>query len=255
MVFAKYAQYYNLLYKDKDYQAETDYILSLIKKYQPDTSKILEFGAGSGIHGRMLANAGFHVSGIERSQEMIDLGLCSNQSKDQITNFSCTQGDCTSTILGDDFDTVISLFHVVSYQTSNEEVLAMLKNAHRQLKPGGVFLFDYWYAPAVWYIGPILRVKRVHNQQLAITRIAEPECFQKQNIVKVKYQTFVEDLNSNHISEIKETHEMRAFQTEEIEEFANQTGFNLLHSEEWISSHTPSKDTWGVCTVLQKKYY
>jgi len=100
MVFEKYAQYYDLLYKDKDYRAETDYILSLIKEYQPKTSKILEFGAGSGIHGRILANAGFHVSGIERSQEMIDLGLSSNQGKDQITNFSCTLGDCTSTILG-----------------------------------------------------------------------------------------------------------------------------------------------------------
>ena len=253
MVFEKYAHYYNLLYKDKDYQAETDYILSLIKKYQPDTIKVLEFGAGSGIHGRILANEGFHVSGIERSQEMIGLGHSSNQGKDQITNFSCTQGDCTSTILGDDFDAVISLFHVLSYQTSNEEVLAMLKNAHRQLKPGGVFIFDYWYAPAVWHIGPTLRIKRVSNQQLAITRIAEPECFRDQNIVRVNYQTFVEQLESNRISEIKETHEMRAFETEEIEEFANQTGFTLLHSEEWLTSHTPSKETWGVCTVLQKK--
>jgi len=253
MVFEKYAQYYDLLYQDKDYRAETDYILSLIKKYQPETSQILEFGAGSGIHGRILANAGFQISGIERSQEMIDLGLSSSQGKDQNTNFSCTQGDCTSTILGDDFDTVISLFHVLSYQTSNEEVLAMLKNANRQLKHGGVFIFDYWYTPAVWYLGPTLRVKRVQNQQLAITRIAEPECFRDQNIVKVKYQTFVEDLKSNHISEIKETHKMRAFETDEIEEFANQTGFTLLHSEEWLTSHTPSKETWGVCTVLQKK--
>jgi SAM-dependent methyltransferase len=252
MVFEKYAQYYDLLYNDKDYLAETNYILSLIKKYQPETQKILEFGAGSGIHGRILANAGFQISGIEKSQEMIDLGLSSNKGKDQNTNFSCTLGDCTSTILGDDFDTVISLFHVLSYQTSNEEVLALLKNAHRQLKPGGIFIFDYWYAPAVWYLGPTLRVKRVSNQQLAITRIAEPECFWEQNIVKVNYQTFVEDLKSNQISEIEETHEMRAFETDEIEEFANQTGFTPLHSEEWLTSHTPSKETWGVCTVLQK---
>jgi len=129
----------------------------------------------------------------------------------------------------------------------------MLKNAHRQLKPSGVFIFDYWYAPAVWYMSPTLRVKRANNQQLAITRIAEPECFRDLNIVHVNYQTFVEDLKRKHISEIKETHEMRAFETDEIKEFANQTGFALLHSEEWLTSHTPSKETWGVCTVLQKK--
>ena len=252
MVFEKYAQYYDLLYQDKDYRAETEYVLSLIQNYKPETQKILEFGSGSGIHGRILANAGFQISGIERSQKMIDLGLSSNQEKDQNTNFSCTKGDCTSTFLGDDFDTVISLFHVLSYQTSNEGVLAMLENAHRQLKRGGVFIFDYWFAPAVWHIGPTLRVKRVSNQKLSVTRIAEPECFQKQNIVKVNYQTFVEDLKSNHISEIKENHEMRAFETDEIKEFASQTGFILLHSEEWLSSHSPSKVTWGVCTTLRK---
>ena len=252
MVFEKYAQYYDLLYQDKDYQAETDYILSLIKKYQPETRQILEFGSGSGIHGRILANAGFYVSGIERSQEMIDLGLSSNQEKDQTASFSCTQGDCASTILGDDFDTVISLFHVLSYQTSNEEVLAMLKNAHRQLNPGGIFIFDYWYAPAVWHIGPTLRVKRVQNQQLAITRIAEPECFQKQNIVKVNYQTFAEKLKSNHISEIKETHEMRAFEIDEVSNFAKKGGFSVMHSEEWLTGQPPSNETWGICSILQK---
>ena len=187
MVFEKYAQYYDLLYQDKDYQTESECILSLLKKYQPESKKILEFGAGSGIHGRIIAKAGFHVRGIERSQEMINLGHSSNLGKNQNSNFSCIQGDCTSTILGDDFDTVISLFHVLSYQTSNEEVLAMLKNAHRQLKPGGIFIFDYWYAPAVWYTSPTLRVKRASSQQLAITRIAEPECFREQNIVHVNY--------------------------------------------------------------------
>ena len=117
----------------------------------------------------------------------------------------------------------------------------MLKNAHRQLKQGMIFIFDYWYAPAVWHIGPTLRVKRVSNKQLAITRIAEPESFREQNIVKVNYQTFVEELKNNQISEIKETHEMRAFETEEIREFANQTGFTLLQSEEWLTSHSPSE--------------
>ena len=252
MVFDKYAQYYDLLYQDKDYQREADYILSHIKKHHPETINILEFGSGSGIHGRLLANAGFHVRGIERSQEMIDQGHSANLGKNQNSTFSCIQGDCKSTIIGDHFDAVISLFHVLSYQTSNEKILAMLKNAHRQLKPGGVFIFDYWHAPAVWHIGPTLRVKRVSNHQLAITRIAEPECFREQNVVQVNYQTFVEDLTSSHISEIKETHEMRAFETHEIKEFANQTGFTLLHSEEWLTSYTPTKETWGVCTILQK---
>ena len=32
-VFKDYSKYYNLLYKDKDYHAEVDYVEALIKKY------------------------------------------------------------------------------------------------------------------------------------------------------------------------------------------------------------------------------
>ena len=252
MVFEKYAKYYDLLYHDKDYKEESDYISSLIKTHLPETKKILEFGSGSGIHGRLLGDLGYEVSGIERSQQMIELGNEKAELNEAATNFSCVLGDCTDTFIGNDFDAVISLFHVLSYQTSNESITAMLNNACNQLKPGGIFIFDYWYSPAVWNYRPTLRVKKVENSELKITRIAEPECFREQNIVQVNYQTFVEDLKSKHISEIKETHEMRAFETDEIKEFANQTGFTLLHSEEWLTSHTPSKETWGVCTVLQK---
>ena len=252
MVFEKYAQYYDLLYQDKNYQSETDFILSLLNKYHPESEKILEFGSGSGIHGRLLANAGLKVSGIEISQQMINLGLSSIQRNDQNTNFSCTLGDCTSTFIGDHFEAIISLFHVLSYQTSDEKVIAMLKNAHKQLIPGGIFIFDYWYAPAVWNIGPALRIKRVTNEELAITRIADPESFPLQNLIKVHYQTFIKDLQTNHISEIQETHEMRAFTTEEIGDFANQTGFRLVQSAEWMTGCIPSTETWGIFTILEK---
>lgn len=252
MVFEKYAQYYDLLYQDKDYRAESNYVISLIDKFHAKTKKVLEFGSGSGIHGRMLADEGFVVSGIEKSQKMIDLGLSSPIQINPKTNFSCIKGDCTQAFLADDFDTVISLFHVLSYQTTNQTVLGMLNNAYRQLKAGGIFILDYWHAPAVWSIGPALRVKKVENKELKITRIAQPECLREQNIVKVNYQTFVEELKSNHISEIKETHEMRAFENEEIRKFANHTGFTEIKSEEWLTGQKPSVDSWATCTILQK---
>jgi 2-polyprenyl-3-methyl-5-hydroxy-6-metoxy-1,4-benzoquinol methylase len=48
--------------------------LALIKKYQPETKKILEFGSGSGIHARTLANAGFQVKGIGIEELRNNLG-------------------------------------------------------------------------------------------------------------------------------------------------------------------------------------
>jgi len=34
-VFADYARYYDLLYKDKDYEGEADYVDGLIRRFSP----------------------------------------------------------------------------------------------------------------------------------------------------------------------------------------------------------------------------
>ena len=252
MVFEKYAKYYDLLYQDKDYKEETEYISSLINKHHPETKKVLEFGSGSGIHGRLLGNLGYQVTGIERSQQMIELGNEKADLNKATSNFSCVLGDCTETFIGNDFDAVISLFHVISYQTSNESVTAMLKNACKQLKPGGIFIFDYWYPPAVWNYRPTLRVKKVENSELKITRIAEPEFCEDKNRVDVNYLTFVEDLSSGLISKIEESHEMRAFDIDEITQLSNSAGFEILQSAAWMTQESPSPKTWGVYTILKK---
>jgi SAM-dependent methyltransferase len=252
VVFEKYAKYYDLLYQDKDYKAESNYISSLIKKYNPKTKKILEFGSGSGIHGRLLADLGYQVSGIEKSKQMIDLGDKKSNLKETIATFSCSLGDCRETFIGNDFDAVISLFHVLSYQSSNESIIAMLNNAHKQLKIGGIFIFDYWYAPAVWNYRPTLRVKKVENSELKITRIAEPECLEDINRVDVNYLTFIEDLSSGQISKIEETHKMRAFDINEITQFSNSAGFEKIESGAWMTKESPSPQTWGVCSILRK---
>ena len=183
---------------------------------------------------------------------MIDLGNQKAKLVETASNFSCLLGDCTETFIGNDFDAVISLFHVISYQTTDESITAMLNNASKQLKSGGIFIFDYWYAPAVWNYRPTLRVKKVENSELKITRIAEPECCEDKNRVDVNYLTFVEDLSSGKISKIEETHEMRAFDLDEITQFSSSTGFKVLQSAAWMTQDSSSPKTGGVCSIVRK---
>ena len=49
-VFSSYARYYDLLYRDKDYAAEAEYVASLIRKFHPAARSIIELGSGTGIH-------------------------------------------------------------------------------------------------------------------------------------------------------------------------------------------------------------
>jgi len=62
-VFADYARYYDLLYRDKDYSAEAQYVAGLVRKFHPSARSILELGSGTGIHASLLAEKGFTVHG------------------------------------------------------------------------------------------------------------------------------------------------------------------------------------------------
>ncbi len=252
--FGEYARYYDLIYRDKDYASEVDYIARLIHKFNPGAKSILELGSGTGIHADLLAARGFSVHGIERSLEMLARSrpLIEKHKRDHVSStLMFTEGDIRAARLNKMFDVVISLFHVISYQTDNADVSAAFATAREHLKPGGVFIFDVWYGPAVLTDPPAVRVKRIADDQTAVTRIAEPVVHLNDNLVTVNYHLFVRNLQSGSVKEIRESHLMRYFFKPEVQWVGLQTKLKYIHSEEWLSGKAIGCDTWGVCFVLQ----
>ena len=70
-VFNYYAVYYDLLYKGKDYKAETEYVGRLLEEKGITTGSILELGCGTGKHAEQFAEIGYSVHGIDLSLEII----------------------------------------------------------------------------------------------------------------------------------------------------------------------------------------
>jgi SAM-dependent methyltransferase len=254
-VFADYARYYDLLYRDKDYVAEAEYVVGLVRKFHSLTGSILELGSGTGIHAFLLAEKGFTVHGIERSQEMFtrSQALAENVSIATYGQLTFSRGDIREIRLHNRFDAVIALFHVISYQTTNEDVTAAFETARHHLKHGGVFIFDVWYGPAVLTERPSVRIKRMEDDQTGLIRLADPVLHPNENHVDVHYHVFVRNRATQDFAELKETHTLRYFFKPEIERIAAQTGFQCLHAEEWLSGKAIGCDTWGVCFVLKAK--
>ena len=243
--FKEYGHYYDLLYGDKEYDAEVDYIDGLLKRYEIAGPELLEFGSGTGKHGRLLAERGYHVVGVERSAEMVALAA-------ETGGFTCQLGDVCSIHLGRTFDAVLALFHVVSYQVSNDALRSLFDRASEHLGSGGLFVFDIWYSPAVYFQRPEVRVKRVADSDVSITRIAEPEIFPNENRVDVNYTIFAEDRKTGAVNQLTENHPMRHFSLPELVLLAESSNFKHIAAEEFLSSNEPSERTWGVCVVLQK---
>lgn len=252
-VFDTYSQYYDLLYRDKDYRGEVDFVSSLIREYRPGAAKLLELGCGTGRHAVHFLEQGYQLIGIDRSTEMLrqaEQRICHLGSTVQATRF--VEGDICSIRLGETFDVAVSLFHVVSYQVTNGELQEAFATAWEHLQPGGIFIFDCWHGPGVLTDRPATRVKRLTDEQIEIIRIAEPIMYPEDNCVDVRYQVFIRDLFGGGVEVLQETHRMRYLFQPEIEFLARQAGFQLVKAGEWLTGTPLSFTSWNAFFVCRK---
>jgi len=253
MVFAHYSRYYDLLYRDKDYPAEAGFVAGLLARHAPTAKSLLELGCGSGRHAELLAGRGLSVHGVDLSADMLAQARArlERAPADTAARLDFSQGDARTVRMGRRFDCVFALFHVMSYQATNADLLAAFATAREHLAPGGVFIFDCWYGPAVLSDRPAVRVKRMEDDRIGVTRIAEPAMHPNECLVDVGYTVFVRDKASQAVETIHETHRMRYLFRPEIELLAQSAGMQVEHACEWLTGREPGEGTWGVCFVVR----
>jgi len=245
-VFGEYSRYYDLLYRDKDYRGEALYVDSIIKKHVPNARTMLELGCGTGRYTAEFSRMGYRVHGVDLSEEMI-----LEARRVQNDNISLSCGDARTVRLSVKFDVVAALFHVMSYQTSNDDVLNTLVTMKEHLGPGGIAIFDFWYGPSVLMRRPETRFKEVGDEVIKVSRVATPEMFVERNVVAVNYTAFIRNKADGLVSELRETHNMRYFFDPEISFLSGAAGLAVVCTEAWMGGEA-NADTWSVTKVLRE---
>jgi|SRR5262249_20587044 SAM-dependent methyltransferase len=242
-----YVSHYDLFYANKDYLAEAAFVRKVIRSHNPHANSVLDFGCGSARHAVEFVRAGLRVTGIDRSAEMIALGHERRKSlppqiREQLNLMQC---DAITFRSSTKCEVVVSLFHVVSYQTSNEDLQGIFSSARAALVPGGIFVFDFWYGPAVLTERPEVRIKRITTSRHNLTRIAEPEHHLNRNVVDVKYTLISIDRETGDAEQHSEIHSVRYLFLPEIELIAGYSGFEIVEAGEWLTGKPLHEHCWS----------
>ena len=251
--FLDYSKYYDAFYKDKDYRKEAEEIDSLIKKYGSNpVSKIILYGCGTGKHDREFAGLGYKCHGIDLSEGMIN--EAKKKAEENGLNISYEKSDIREYVPREKYDAVLSLFHVMSYQTENEDILKTFKSARSAMDENGLFIFDAWYGPGVLSDPPAVRIKEAGDDTCRYVRLCKPEIHPNKNVVDVNYQVLVFDERTGkreYVNEIKETHRMRYVFGPEIKYMLSQTGFELLDIIDCKSLKAANLNSWTAYFVAR----
>ena len=226
MVFEDYANFYDLFYRDKDYQAECNFVKRIFEIYsQNEIGTILDIGCGTGSHALLLSDMGYIVTGIDLSEKMLQFAR--NKAGEQNKQIHFLQGDIRNLALSQKFDAVLAMFAVLGYQTSNQDVENALRSVRKHLKLGGLFIFDVWFGPAVLKEKPAERVKDAEQGDGKVIRYAHPVLDIVSHTIEVNY-TVSEVKEDQSVAEVKESHLVRFFFYQELRYFLERNGFEVL---------------------------
>ena len=243
-----YSRYYNLLYKDKNYKEEFDYLIGIINKYgNKDSRTVLDIGCGTGKHLKFFKEIGYDASGVDLSENMIKEAKIYLSQDDGL--FCCGASEFK---INKKFDVIVSLFHVMSYQVSSAELRNVFFNVKEHLADGGLFIFDFWYGPAVLTDPPVVTIKRLEEDEIKIVRITEPVMHPNTNIVDVNFEVLITDNSTDKLEVINETHKMRYLFLPEIEMFSELAGLQVVNSYKWMTYENLSFDSWYGLAIVKK---
>ncbi len=250
-IFEAYATYYDIIYRDKDYEAESVFLELIFSKYLSNAVRsILDLGCGTGGHALILAERGYKVAGVDLSREM--LKISGRKANERELSIEFIQGDVRKIKLNQKFDAVISMFAVMSYQITNEDLISAFKTASRHLKKNGLFIFDVWFGPAVLTQKPSDRFKVIEKDSERIIRFATPVLDILNHTVDVKYR-IIKLSKDKVLDEVDEVHKVRFLFPQEIKLICDMTGFKVLEFCPFMRlGKTPTEKDWNVTGVARK---
>jgi SAM-dependent methyltransferase len=244
-----YAAAYDELYQDKDYAAECDLIEHVFRAHAAaPVQRVLDLGCGTGSHALRLAERGYTVVGVDRSEDMLA------RARQRSSSVEFSQGDITSVDVGQTFDAALIMFAVLGYLTDNASVRDALTAARRHLTPGGLLFADVWYGPAVLGQRPSERVKVIDTPTGGrVIRAASSQLDTRRDRCTVHYQLWRLE-GGKLTAEVQEAHPMRYFFEPELQMFLSDAGFELLRIGGFPElDEDPSERTWNVAFVARAR--
>lgn len=140
MAYGKMADVYDTLMAAAPYDQWIEMSLKLFKQCDKPVKQVIDLGCGTGEISVRLAKAGFEVTGVDYSSDM--LAYAERKATKEYTNIDLIQQDLRELEGLKEMDAAVCYCDVMNYLTSESDLKNVVKRIADSLKPGGVFIFD-----------------------------------------------------------------------------------------------------------------
>ncbi|MCC7071720.1 MAG: methyltransferase domain-containing protein [Deltaproteobacteria bacterium] len=253
-MFTEYSRVYDLIYRDKDYPGECDFLEQLFTRFGPKpTRSLLDVAAGTGSHALLLAQRGYQVTALDLSPEMAAIAERKLAAHGAPLPLSIRGGISMTSLppLDRRFDAVLCLFSSIGYLTEDGQVEAFLDSAKGQLADDGILVIDFWNGITCLRDYSPVRVKSGADDTLSVTRISETTLSPMDGVAEVRFR-FLMNVSGSH-REHAEVHRVRYFFPRELTETCRRAGFEVLAVLPFKDASRAAHDgDWNITVVARR---
>jgi len=247
----RHSKLYDIFYADKPYREEAAFVHSCIQQYSiGPTNTILELACGTGSYAFALESFGYKLTASDYSKDMLE----SAKEKARLSQSSVRfrlQDMREWENAGGPYDAMICLFDSIGYVGTNRELLKVFEGVHQNLRPNGLFVFEFWHAAAMLKSYSQLRVRKWVVPEGEILRISETELDVPSQLARVTFSVYELRGNGTY-STFQESQLNRYFLVQEMENWLSCCGFEAV---KWFSGYSSSEaiddQTWHIVAVAR----
>ncbi len=131
---------YPFMFPEQRFASTAEQIEKILALTKPDGKAALDLCCGPGRCSIALAQAGFTITGVDRTDFLLDKARA--RARDANMKVEWVQMDMRDFVREDAFDLVLSMFTSFGYFDDKGEDLLVLRNVFSSLRSGGVCLID-----------------------------------------------------------------------------------------------------------------
>lgn len=232
--YTDFASVYDTFMDETPYEKWKDQIVTILKKDGISDGLVLDLGCGTGTMTELLADAGYDMTGVDISSEMLYEAMNKRSTSGKDILYLCQ--DMREFELYGTMRAIVSVCDSINYLTEIDDVIQTFKLVNNYLDPKGLFIFDF---------NTVYKYSEIGDSVIAENRekcsfIWDNYYDEETHINEYEIAFFVAEGEDELFRRFMEQHTQRGYELEEIKECLKQAG---LIFEKAIDSETGEEVT------------